>query len=259
MWSGAVVGGVVLFLAIFWIARRADRVIRGQQALLIASETYAAIGEVAMAVAHGLRNPLAAIRSSAELAIEHDPPDALRESMGDIIDQADRLEGSVRQLLQYSIRGTETIERIDLGVMATGCLRSFDAQAKERKVNIVARMSDGLPSVRANVATLTQAINGIIANGLEAMPDGGDLTVGCARAADGAFVELWVADTGYGFAGSDATKLFQPFETTKSAGLGLGLPLAKRILERHGGSLDLTSGADGGAVAVLRLPVDRRP
>ena len=85
VWGGAVAGSVVLFLAIFWIARRADRVIREQQEQLIASETYAAVGEVAMAIAHGLRNPLAAIRSSAELAIEHDPPEAMREPMDDII------------------------------------------------------------------------------------------------------------------------------------------------------------------------------
>lgn len=256
-WAGAVVGGGVLLLAIFCIAQRADRVIREHQERLIASETYAAVGEVAMAVAHGLRNPLAAIRSSAELAMEDDPPKALREPMDDIIQQADRLEGSVRQLLQYSSRGTETIERVDLSVIATDCLRSFDSQAKERKVNVVAQMPDALPSVRANVATLTQAINSIIANGLEAMSGGGELTVECASTGDGEFVELRVADTGYGLAGNDAARFFRPFETTKNTGLGLGLPLAKRILERHGGSLNLTSGVEGGAVATLRIPVDR--
>jgi two-component system sensor histidine kinase HydH len=258
VWAGAVGGGAVLFLAMWWIARRADRIIRRQQELLIDAETYAAVGEVAMAVAHGLRNPLAAIRSSAELAIGDDPPEGLREPLGDIIQQADRLEGSVRQLLQYSNRRTEAIERVDMGVMAGDCLRGFDAQAKERKVEVVARMSVTLPLVRANVATLTQAINSIIANGLEAMPNGGELTVECACTGDGTFIELSVADKGYGLAGSDAARLFQPFETTKSAGLGLGLTLARRILERHGGSLDLTSGAEGGAVATLRVPVDRQ-
>ena len=115
-----------------------------------------------------------------------------------------------------------------------------------------------MPSVRANVATLTQAINSIIANGLEAMPNGGELTVECACTGDGIFIELRIADKGLGIPGNDTARYFRPFETTKSSGLGLGLPLAKRILEQHGGTLDLSNGAEGGAVATLRLPVDRR-
>lgn len=257
VWGGAVVGSLVLFLAIFSIARRADRLIRGQQERLIEAETYATVGELAMAVAHGLRNPLAAIRSSAELAIEDDPPESLQEPLSDIIQQADRLEGSVRQLLEYSRRGNESTELVDLGVIAADCLLSFHAQANEKKVNVDARMADALPAVRADAAALAQAINSIIANGLEAMPNGGELNVECASTHDGNFVQLRVADNGYGIPKGQKVKLFEPFATTKSAGLGLGLTLARRILERHGGSLDLSSRAEGGAVATLLIPVVR--
>ncbi len=91
LWASIIGGGLLLYVTLFWIVRRASHVIREQQERLVESETMVAIGEMASAVAHGIRNPLTSIRSSAELALEEDLGDA-RESVSDIIDEADRLD-----------------------------------------------------------------------------------------------------------------------------------------------------------------------
>ena len=99
IWLAAVVAAAFLYAALFWIVLRAQRIIEIQGDRLVESESLAVVGEMGSAVAHGLRNPLAAIRSSAELALESPLPDQARECAQDIVAQVDRLEGWVRQLL----------------------------------------------------------------------------------------------------------------------------------------------------------------
>ena len=103
VWLSALVGGLFLYGALFWIARRAGLTIRRQQQALVEAEKWAVIGELTAAVAHGLRNPLAAIRSSAELAQEEGGP-PVSEYAADIIAKVDHLEKWVRELLIYSCR-----------------------------------------------------------------------------------------------------------------------------------------------------------
>jgi len=86
------------------------------------------------------------------------------------------------------------------------------------------------------------------------MPDGGRLTVKAARAPSGGAVDLIVTDTGRGMSASQLHEVFQPFVTTKASGLGLGMPLAKRIIERHGGTVTLTSRAGEGTVVTMHIP-----
>ena len=97
--------------------------------------------------------------------------------------------------------------------------------------------------------------NGLIANAIEAMPSGGELDVEQRVTRDKRYVEIKITDTGPGIAPEQKQMVFQPFVTTKSAGLGLGLALAQRIVERHGGVIDLVRGKPRGTVAKIRLPV----
>lgn len=102
-------------------------------------------------------------------------------------------------------------------------------------------------------AELEQVLNTILSNGIEAMEDGGVLSVSWTNRADG-MVEVRVSDTGPGIPDDMLHKVFEPFQTGKAAGLGVGLALGRRIAERMGGSLDLANGALHGAVVTLRLP-----
>lgn len=254
VWLGAAAGGAFLYLALFWLIRRADRLIQAQQERLIESETLAAVGEVGSAVAHGIRNPLAAIRSSAELALETEDT-AAREAAGDIIAEVDRLGSWVRDLLSYSrpVAGMDT--DVDLAAIVRDSVGSFDRETA-RGVTTVTQLQPELPAVRGDPLLLGQVIGSLLANAYEALPSGGRVTVRAQRA--DANVVLEVSDDGPGMNEQQIDRVFRPFYTTKPKGLGVGLPLAKRIVERFGGAIEVRSSPGHGTTVALRLPATGR-
>jgi signal transduction histidine kinase len=254
VWLGAAAGGAFLYLALFWLIRRADRLIRAQQERLIESETLAAVGEVGSAVAHGIRNPLAAIRSSAELAIETEDP-AAREAAGDIIAEVDRLESWVRDLLSYSrpIAGMDTA--VDIAAVVRDSVGAFDRE-KTRGITTVLELQPDLPAVRGDPLLLGQVVGSLLANACEALPRGGRVSVRAQRT--DANVLLEVADDGPGMTEQQLDRIFRPFYTTKPKGLGVGLPLVKRIIERFGGAVEVRSSPGRGTTVALRLPATGR-
>lgn len=252
IWSGAASGGLLLFVAQFWLIRRASTVMRRQEQQIVEAETFATMGEMVSAVAHGLRNPLASIRSSAELALESDPPEA-KSLLTEIIDQSDRLTNWVRQYLIQTHSGSGDYEDADVEALIQPCLESFQAQLTGQGVACTWHADSDMPLVPVNRVILGQVLNGLVANAVEAMPNGGTLSV-TARQSDSA-VQIDVTDTGQGMSADELQALMQPFKTTKSGGLGLGLPLAKRLIERHGGKLNFVSQPGLGTTATLILPV----
>lgn len=254
IWTGAVVAGLFLYITLFWIVWRAGRVIEQQQGKLIESETMAVIGEMASAVAHGLRNPLASIRSSAELMLEDELEDDRREALADIVSQSDRLEVWIRSFLTGSHISSDELEKLQINDVISDCVSAFVQQLKERKVQFVLRTQEDLPMVKANFAALRQVVNSIIANGIEAMPEGGELMVQSSTGKDGRYVVVTFRDTGQGVPKAQLEKIFQPFVTTKGSGMGVGLPLAKRIVERMGGILELASQEGKGATVMMQIP-----
>jgi signal transduction histidine kinase len=255
VWLSSALGGLFLFSTLFWMVRRANGLIQQQQQLLMEAGTHAVIGEMASAVAHGLRNPLASIRSSAELMLEEAPPDHMAESLEDIVSQSDRLEGWVRAFLT-SVQGTPgELECIQVNdVIAESC-QVFMTQMRERGINFIFRRGDDLPQVEANQTALRQVINSILANSLEAMPEGGRLVVESGYVATEQRVGVTFTDTGGGIPGHLMGEVFKPFMTTKGAGLGIGLPLAQRIVERLGGTLELNSDEGIGTSVTLSIPI----
>jgi two-component system, NtrC family, sensor histidine kinase HydH len=252
IWIGSVAGGAVLYLALFWIVRRADRIMRSQQARLVSAERLAAIGEMASAVAHAIRNPLASIRSSAELALDGGAKD-FREPAEDIMAEVDRVEDWVRELLTYSRPIEGPVQAVDLNAIAQKSMASYAREIAKRRIAIEAALAPDLPSVRGDASLLGQALNSLIANALDAMNDGGRLTLVSGTAADPHEVELRLSDTGKGMGPDELSRIFRPFYTNKAKGLGLGLPLAKRIIERYGGRLSVQSKAGAGTTIAIRF------
>jgi signal transduction histidine kinase len=255
VWFSAALGAVVLYFALFWIIKRASRVIEAQQRRLVASETLAVVGEMASAVAHGLRNPLASIRSSAELGLEEQPPAALRESLTDIVSQSDRLEGWIGEFLSNARPMTGEIGRVALGEMIGECVAGFDFQLERQGIELSVDLDEPLPPVSGSSTSLRQVLNSLLSNAIEAMPSGGKLEVSAYPSTPDRCVQVRVADSGHGMPKEQVEKLFQPFSTTKGTGLGVGLYLAKRIIERHRGTLELARPAGGGTLATIRLPI----
>lgn len=260
MLAGAVLFGVLLFVALFGLVRRADRLIQAQQRRLVESETYAALGEMSSAVAHGIRNPLAAMRSSAELIAEtaRGPARAgdaavTQEAARDIVEQSDRLGAWLRELLAYTRPGDGETQPLALGPLVGSCLQEFAREIERRKVNARAELAEGLPPVQADALCVGQVLRSVLANALEAVPDGGRITVSAQADTARGQMLLQVRDNGSGIARAERARVGQPFFTTKAHGMGVGLALARRVLERHGGRLHIASEPGRGTVVSISL------
>ncbi|MFM7333570.1 MAG: ATP-binding protein [Tabrizicola sp.] len=253
-WLGALAAAAVLFGGLAVVVTYASRVLIRQEARTVETERLAVVGEMASAVAHGLRNPLASIRSCAELTLDDDIPDSSREALTDIMDQVDRLEGWIRSFLIRSRREPGSLsEHAKIDQVIARCIEGFQPQLTRRAISVSVVPGSGSPMVLGRPSELEQVLNTIISNGIEAMEDGGVLGLAWSNRADG-MLEVRITDTGPGIPDEMLHKVFEPFQTGKAAGLGVGLALGRRIAERMGGSLELANGALQGAVVTLRLP-----
>ncbi len=241
IWTGAVLGGFFLYVTLFWLVRRADRLIQEQQVQLVQSETLAAVGEMGSAVAHGIRNPLASIRSSAELSLETADSTG-REAANDIIAEVDRLEGWVRELLSYARPVEHNGRPVDVAALMHEQLAGFQREAERRHIAFSADVAADVGSALADPPLLGQVIGSLIANAFEAMQQhrqGSRVVLGAVRKDKRVFI--CVEDDGPGMMPEQLARVFKPFYTTKPKGLGVGLPLAKRIVERFGGEIAVFS------------------
>ncbi|ABA73746.1 MULTISPECIES: sensor histidine kinase [Pseudomonas] len=252
IWAATILGGAAIYLGLFWIVRRASTLLQSQQQQLISNETFVALGEMSSAVAHSLRNPLATIRSSAELAQEIASPGAQR-NIGDIISQVDRMSRWVRELLVSLRPMSDDGEAVDLLAAVEDTLGAFDALIRRNGVEVRFTPQDCPPVVSQQVL-LTQILNSLFANALEAMPRGGVLSVEIETAQTGQ-VRMTLSDTGKGMSAQQQQLVFKPFFTTKQGGLGVGLALVKRIMERFQGSVMLTSREQEGTRVSLNFRV----
>jgi len=238
IWLATALGGGLIYLGLYWIVRRAAKLLAAQQRQLIANETFVALGEMSSAVAHSLRNPLATIRSSAELALEFDAGPA-EKNIKDIIGQVDRMSKWVRELLQSLRPLNDDPEPVNLVATLHETLVAFEQQIARAGVKVVFQ-PQSTPMVLSQAVQLTQILNSLLANALEAMDKGGTLTVSLESSND-RDVCVVLSDTGKGMNEEQRTMAFRPFFTTKSGGLGVGLVLVKRIMERFGGGVTLSS------------------
>jgi signal transduction histidine kinase len=254
VWMGTLVGGVFLFVMLFWIIRRAARIMAEQEEQLIDSEKFAAIGTMASVVAHGLRNPLSAIRSSAELGIEINPDDEVRECLVNVVDQADRLEKWIGEYLVYARLDSEMGGTSHVDKVIKTCLAGFQSDMDRQQISNEVSIEAGLPRVCINELLLTQVLHSLVSNALEAMTRGGQLGISAAREARQIVIK--VTDIGCGMPEDLLAKVFKPFQTTKRNGLGVGLPLVEQIVKGHGGKIVITSKPQAGTQVTLWLPME---
>jgi two-component system, NtrC family, sensor histidine kinase HydH len=253
IWLGGIASGLFLYAMLYWIIRRASRTIAQQQEKIVQAETMATMGDLSSAVAHSIRNPLASIRSSAELI--HDDSDvATKEAAGDIIAEVDRVETWVRDLLQYANPKSEKIKNECLNAIIKASLAGYERELEKHNITTSLKLSENIPPIQGNAPLLQQVMNNLISNAMEAMPSGGMLSI-TTETATGANVQVSVSDDGVGIPKEHLAGVFKPFYTSKPKGLGLGLPLVKRIVERHGGKVNIDSQPWHGTTILLSFPV----
>jgi signal transduction histidine kinase len=227
------------------------------QAQLVQSEKLASIGEMAAAVAHGLRNPLASLRAAAQLVRRHPDSPSSREHLDAIVEEVDRLDRRISHLLSFSRPAPyhpmpERIERV-----VENLLPALAEPMRERRVELQIDLPPGLPEVRVDPMQLEQAVLELVSNALDAMPDGGRLRLGAHATnggPEGGEVVVEISDTGPGIPAHVLPSVCEPFFTTRQEGTGLGLAIARRFVEQNGGRLEIASTPGSGTTVRVRLP-----
>lgn len=254
IWLAALLSGAAIYLCLHWLISRAARQIDAQQREIVENKTLVALGEMSSAVAHGLRNPLASIRSSAEVALEVGDPSTAK-NLTDIVTQVDRLSKWVRELLQFSKPLSEEREAVKIDMALDNALSTYEVQIRRAGIEV-----DWTPEqapdveVHANGSLLEQVLNSVFSNAIEAMPRGGRLGIAVEPPARNR-VTVRISDTGCGMSAKQLEMAFKPFHTTKRGGLGVGLVLVKRIMERFGGAVALDSEEQAGTTVSLTFKV----
>ena len=170
----------------------------GTQAQLLQSERLASIGEMAAAVAHGIRNPLASLRAAAQLALRQAHLPAPREHLGVIIGEVDRLDRRVSHLLNFSRPAPVHQMRESVARLVEDLTPPFTELLKERHIALDVQVAPGLPDVRIDPMQVEQALVEVVSNALDAMPAGGKLRITASAAPIGGNpgVVIEIADTG---------------------------------------------------------------
>lgn len=235
------------------------RRIKELEARVRQSEKLAAVGRLAAGVAHEVRNPLSSMRGLARfLARGLDEKSREAEYLKVMVDEIDRLNRVVTGLLDFARPRQPDLARLDLNDVIRHTLGLVRDDARHQGVNLAENLAAGPVLVLADRDQATQAILNILLNGLEAMPQGGRLSV--ASAAEDGYGRVLVEDTGLGIPLEDRSRLFDPFFTTKKQGTGLGLAQVARIMEAHGGRVTVGEVRPAGAAFSLYFPVnDQRP
>ena len=230
-------------------------------------DRLAALGQMAAGLAHEIRNPLGSIKGAAQYLQPGQTAattrEGTREFLDIIIEEVNRLNKIVSQFLDYArpYRGEQ--RQLDVGEVLRKTLPLFAKEAESLgKVEILTDLVDKLPPVRADAEQLLQVFLNLSLNALQAMPQGGKLWISTAlrrstrRGAPAAFLEVRFRDTGVGIPAGDLKNLFIPFFTTKEKGTGLGLPISQRIIENHGGTIEVRSQPGEGATFTVLLPIE---
>ncbi|HSD09659.1 MAG TPA: ATP-binding protein [Candidatus Binatia bacterium] len=234
---------------------RSNDELRAAQARLIEAERFAAIGELSAAVAHGIRNPVAGIKAAAHVASLDLPGDhPLRESLRDIIVETDKLEARIKTLLDFSKPFEPRLAPCRIDAIVADAVASLRNQIAARGIDLAVEVDRALPEIVADYAQIEQVLLALLSNAVEAMPGGGRISLAAARAGEER-VRLEVSDTGPGIPRDQLDKIFKLFFTTKSSGTGFGLAVAKKIVERHRGTIAVESEVTKGTRFTIEIPI----
>ena len=220
------------------------------------ADRLATIGQLAAGVAHELNEPLANILGFAQLAQKASPlPKQVSADMQRIVENCLHAREVIQKLLMFARQMPPRITRVQLNNIVSEGMYFLDARCAKAGIEVVRRLDPTLPAIDADPSQLHQVLVNLAVNSIQAMPQGGTLTL--ETRAEGDWVRLVVQDTGAGMTAAVRQNIFTPFFTTKDVneGTGLGLAVVHGIVTSHGGTIDVRSEAGCGARFEIRLPV----
>ena len=222
------------------------------QSQRIRAEQLGAAEGLAGSVAHAINNPLAALLGHLELARDREPGNPT-------VERALRLASRIRDVVKHTLtlyrEGDLQLERVALDRLLGELAADLERTCRARGIALELKVQSELPQVRADAALLTAALAGLAQNALDAMPDGGTLTLEASLSPSNGTVALVVSDTGPGIPEELREKVLEPFFTTKPGGTGLGLAIAESVARGHRGRLQIGARPGGGASVALQLLV----
>lgn len=224
---------------------------------ILQSQKLSALGVMAGGIAHEIRNPLAVCSSASQFLMEDEViPEFRKECANRIQSGIQKASIIIENLLKFARPSSETeMVEIDLLPVLKDTLVLVANQAMIQKVNMTTKLPDKPVFVKGIASLLQQVFMNLFLNALNAMPDGGNLTISAEISFSEVFVK--VNDTGHGISKEDLDKIFDPFYTASPIrkGIGLGLSLCYSIIKQHFGSIDVESFEDKGSTFTVRLPV----
>jgi len=229
--------------------------LRKTEAQLIRSEKLAALGQLAAGIAHEIRNPLTSINILIHSLTENFPPEsARREDLQVIEEEIRRINEIVDQFLRFARPAPPLLQKADALSIFEETLQLLRPQMEKHRI-IVQKEFQVLRPISMDREQMKQVILNLLLNAVQAMPNGGRLTLRGQVLEDGHWVTLSIQDSGIGIPSEDMDKLFDPFFSTKEGGVGLGLSIAHRIIDQHHGKIEVESAPGKGTLLTVWLPI----
>jgi two-component system sensor histidine kinase HydH len=223
------------------------------------SGRLAAISRLAGGVAHEVRNPLSSIKGLALLLKNKFAEGSRERDTADLlIQETERMNRTITEMLSFTRPAALRLGPVDMAALLRRCLELVKAEAADGGVVTKLAVPDDLPTVQADADRLQQVLMNVLLNGLQAMDQGGRLSVTAAPAESSQAVEIRIADTGKGIPPELLSQVFFPYFTTRQGGSGIGLAISQKIVTDHQGTIEVESEVGQGTTVIIRLPL-RQP
>jgi len=238
------------------LKRTNEKLIQAQKELIY-TEKFAALGRFSSGIAHEIRNPLANINSLAQLVVKTQMDEKNKRRLNYIITNVDIANKIIKNLLSYASPEDLDFRAVNLIEIFKSILESVEARCKNNNIKVIRNFPNELPVLYFDKLKLESAFMNFISNSIDAMIDGGTLTVNISE--DRAYNEIVIniIDTGIGIPPENIDKILEPFFTTKDDGVGLGMGLAHQTIRLHKGTFSIQSDLGEGTQIEIKLPVNK--
>jgi signal transduction histidine kinase len=219
-------------------------------------ERMASIGQMAATLAHEIKNPLSSIKSITQSLQEQSQDAALKQDLEVIVNEVDRLNYSVNQLLQFARSSSQDITDISVVEIMERVIKILQNETRTQNVLIQHNYNGNIPAVFASTFALQDVFLNLLLNALQAMPSGGEIQIDYQK--NGKHLEIHISDSGPGIRPEMLTRIFDPFFTTKQKGTGLGLAVVKQKLSEFGADIHVSNVKPTGSRFTITFPVENQ-
>ncbi len=249
--DGNVIGGILSI-----------RDVTGQKQLeekVVKAEKFSVIGELAAGIAHEVRNPLTSVKGFLQLLAQRfDEGDQVQQYISIMLDEIRRINYIISEFLLLA-RPTVPIKRITgIHSILDEIVLLTEGELYLKNIRLIREYDESCPEVTVDVEQIKQVFLNLVTNAIAAMPDKGTLTVKTAYDRFENAVRIYFTDTGIGIDPAHLGSIFDPFFTTKEEGTGLGLTVSYRIIENHGGKIEVNSRQKEGTSFIITIPVNKQ-